>query len=383
MILNTSPDRSGPPAFADQQDAFLSLPKEMHQPSREGVPHGLCSAVSRLKAFTLVELLVVITIIGILISLLLPAVQAAREAARKLQCANNLKQLALAMHNYNTQHNTFPRNGYLNPAWAVPCAWQQFSVNVFILPFLEQQNLYNQFRWNDWGYDKGVGGPMEQRVSVFMCPSSSPPSKPGTINDWYGPGGNYGWCSGSTADTAWGSGETCFNGMFNIFKEVRISDVRDGLSNTVMASEFLTGSCDTSAATFPNDIFYPGSGVYSFANRDFPTQAEIEKIGQAALSSPQRFLSNNGTLWSWYAHGQSLFNAAAPPNFKYPSTGGDCCPGGAHDWSPGLIPPRSMHAGGVNVAMGDASVQFINESINLLTWQRLGNRRDGQPVSDY
>jgi prepilin-type processing-associated H-X9-DG protein len=333
-----------------------------------------------------VELLVVIAIIGILIALLLPAVQAAREAARRSQCSNNLKQLALAMHNYHAQHDTFPRNGYLNPAWTAPnpnLAWQQFSVNVYILPFLEQQELYNQFRWDDWGHDFDVNGPMQQRLSVFLCPSAERPVL-GSSDYWYGkPGANYGWCSGSTFDTAWGATATTANGMFNIFQEVRIADVRDGLSNTLMASEFLTGRGDTSKATFPNDIFYPGNSVYAAANYDFPTQAEIEAIGKAALTSPQGHLGSNGTLWAWYAHSQSLFNAAAPPNFKYPSTGGDCCPGGAHDWSPGLIPPRSMHPGGVNIALGDGSIRFVNETINLLTWQRLGNRRDGQPVSDF
>jgi type II secretory pathway pseudopilin PulG len=328
--------------------------------------------------------LVVITIIGILVALLLPAVQAAREAARRLQCGNNLKQLALAMHNYHAQHDTFPRNGYLNPAWGAPnpnLAWQQFSVNVYILPFLEQQNLYDQFRWNDWGHDHD-NGPMQQKLSLFLCPSS-PPAVIGSANYWYGPGSNYGWCSGSTFDTAWGATAAIANGMFNIYQEVRMSDVSDGLSNTLMASEFLTGSGGTTTATFPNDVFYAGAGVYNAANHDFPTQAELDAIGTAALNSPQGYLTNNGTLWSWYAHGQSLFNAAAPPNFRYPSSGGDCCPGGAHDWSPGLIPPRSMHAGGVNVALGDASIHFINDGIDLLTWQRLGNRHDGQPVSDF
>jgi prepilin-type processing-associated H-X9-DG protein len=114
----------------------------------------------------------------------------------------------------------------------------------------------------------------------------------------------------------------------------------------------------------------------------FPTQADLNTIG-ASCQSPTGNPSNNGTLWGWYAHGQSAFNTAAPPNWQYPSCGGNCCPGGAQDWNFGIIPPRSLHPGGVNAALGDGSVRFISSTVNLQTFQRLGARNDGNPVGDF
>ena len=97
--------------------------------------------------------------------------------------------------------------------------------------------------------------------------------------------------------------------------------------------------------------------------RDFPTAAELNAIGNAARTAPTGFKSNNGTMWGWYAAAQSTLTTAAPPNWAYPSAGGDCCPGGAHDWGYGIIPPRSLHPGGVNAVLGDASVRFISNDV--------------------
>jgi prepilin-type processing-associated H-X9-DG protein len=150
-----------------------------------------------------------------------------------------------------------------------------------------------------------------------------------------------------------------------------------------MASEILSGDGVPNQPKYPYDIFYISESSFtSIANKNFPTQAEITAIG-AAAQSPAGELSNNGTLWAWYGHSQSLLNTVVPPNWRYPTTAARCCPGGAHDWSWGAISPRSMHPGGVNAALGDGSVRFITETVNLLTFQRLGNRKDGQVVGQF
>ncbi|MHC2067813.1 DUF1559 domain-containing protein [Bremerella sp. T1] len=332
------------------------------------------------SGFTLVELLVVIAIIGVLIALLLPAVQQAREAARRGQCLNHLKQLALAMHNFHDTNNTFPKNVYGPNPGTTWDGWHLFSANYKLLPFIEQENLYNQFDL-DGTWSANRDGPMNVELAAFKCPSSPPAPTPDF--SWGGPGSNYGWCSGSSPYTAHACNRSQCNGMMTTKEETKMADVTDGLSNSVFCSEFLSGDGIADTPRYPFDILYTGSDApfNSIANKDFPTQAEIEGIGQQAESSPSGERSNNGTLWAWYSHGQSILNTSTPPNWKYASVGGNCCPGGAHDWGRGFIGARSMHPGGVNAAMGDGSVRFVAETVELLTWQRMGNARDGQPTT--
>jgi prepilin-type processing-associated H-X9-DG protein len=164
-----------------------------------------------------------------------------------------------------------------------------------------------------------------------------------------------------------------------------MSDVLDGLSNTLLASEFLGGSgTNSGTAKYPFDIFYAGDGLFSsIANRNFPTEAELTAIGTAARNlSGGGFRGNNGGNWAWYAAGHSTLTTSAPPNWQYPTAGGNCCPGGGHDWGNAIIPPRSLHPGGVNAVLGDGSVRFVNNSISLIVWQRFGARSDGQPIGN-
>jgi prepilin-type N-terminal cleavage/methylation domain-containing protein len=332
------------------------------------------------RAFTLIELLVVIAIIAILIGLLLPAVQKVREAAARSSCQNNLKQLGLAMHSYHDTNNKFPRN-YRQVGGN---AWEALSANYFILPYVEQAPLYNQGEANIGSWSWIYNNLMNTRVSTFICPSSPLAPQRGTHpNGWDGPGTNYGWSTGSSVETVWAG--TRFNGLIAYQTDRKMADATDGLSNTLLASELLSGSGMTGATgKYPYDFFYAGNGAFtSVANKDFPTAAELTNIGTIAKTSPVGVRSNNGTMWAWYAAGQSTLTTAATPNWQWPTAGGDCCPGGAHDWGYAIVPPRSMHTGGVNGLLGDGSVRFIPNAVDLLTFQRLGNARDGQPLGDF
>lgn len=347
------------------------------------------------RAFTLVELLVVIAIIGVLVALLLPAVQTAREAARRTQCTNNLKQLGLGIHNFHDASNLFPFNYQLIGT----NAWEAASAHYAILPYIEQGNVHSQFQiptsalpgmalgtaptgavGNATMWANSWNGPMNTRIKSFICPSAQ--KAPPRAVSWGGPGSNYGWCTGSRVQVVW-VGEA-FNGIIAYQNPRRMKDVTDGLSSTLLASEFLNGrGLSTGAATYPFDVFYAGDAPFNAVkNKDYATEAELTAIGTAARSmAGGGFLGNNGGNWAWYAAGHSSLTTAAPPNWQYPTAGGACCPGGSHDWTNGVIPARSLHPGGVNAVMGDGSVRFANNNVDLLTWQFTGARNDGTAVN--
>jgi prepilin-type N-terminal cleavage/methylation domain-containing protein len=359
----------------------------------------------RKRAFTLVELLVVIAIIGILVALLLPAVQAAREAARRMQCSNNLKQLGLAYHNYVDTQKKLPSqaNGaygplgtaggnaqntpYTSPQDAINKQnWNGWSAHTMVLPFIEQQSTFNQINFTHGYYASTTTGvpvaPVvvaQRRIVGFMCPSDQPYPDP----NWQG-SCNYGTClgacmgySGSAPAGQNGQGANS-NGMFRRMLATTFAECTDGLSNTFMLGEFMVGDNDGSKYRHGRDflpgIAYPGSMTF-----EYPTRAAVDAYGascQAAITGTSRVVA--GQSWAAPSMHDSCFNAIVPPNWKFP----DCmpCAGCGKGDSGGVFGARSLHPGGAMHVMGDGAVTFISETIDFNTYQGLGSRNGKESV---
>jgi prepilin-type N-terminal cleavage/methylation domain-containing protein/prepilin-type processing-associated H-X9-DG protein len=328
------------------------------------------------SAFTLIELLVVIAIIAILIGLLLPAVQKIREAAARVKCQNNLKQLGLAMHGYHDTYGAFAKANAGGPYGPNPgsdwASWLFLSASYSVLPYVEQGNLYNLFeaRKNQTSaatWDN-ADAPAHQRLQVFICPSSP------LLSNGY-PGTNYLWSTGSSIYTGGCASGTQANGVIDRDVGRHITEITDGTSNTILASEYIPGVDAANA--------FKVVSAMNVANRTFATQAELDVI---AAAPAVRTVSNNGRWWAWVSHSMSLFNTAAPPNWKCQNGAGGAGVGGAGlawDSCLGIVPARSQHSGGVNVCLADGSVRFVSDNINVLTWQLLGNAKDGQVLPNY
>ncbi|MES2793831.1 MAG: DUF1559 domain-containing protein [Planctomycetota bacterium] len=313
----------------------------------------------RRRGFTLIELLVVIAIIAVLISLLLPAVQQAREAARRSQCKNNLKQIGLALHNYNDPHGVMPPGSIvLINAAGTGAGGHGWTWHASILPFIDQGNLYNAIGGapDGMGYEQGDQNSPKQLkirdtiISVFWCPSQ-PDVRTGSQKNLYQPSnynGNMGTrigdgsddcLSGSVATIAemstkpWG----CMNGngIFFVSSGVRYRDVTDGLSNTIFVSEVP----DTGGNAM--DKFDAGCDRRAV----FATGAE----------------SNPPTEMSEYL---------------IAAEGNDPINGGAEEAA------GSWHVGGAHFVFGDGSVRFLSENMNMPTYQAISTRSGGEVVGE-
>ena len=367
---------------------------------------------SRLRGFTLVELLVVIAIIGILIALLLPAVQAAREAARRSQCTNNLKQLGLAVHNYTDVHKVFPPKKAGTSTTGTTCAFANAGYGsgwMRLLPFYEQQALYNAWSsaqtyngtsftpygpcpWDVWDDNYF---PYQQQVATLMCPSD-----PTIANKASNASGrtNYMFCvgdsvyyvnsSGPPAVTIGHNESTNTRGIFaNHAAKVTFASITDGTSNTAMLSERL----------YAGDSRRVGQGnVYNLSGLASNPSLCLSTLDPA---DPKRFASTYSvTNWSGrWEHGSAShigFTTILPPNSP------SCADLGNDNSTNGVWSPTSNHPGGVNMAMGDASVRFISETINAGdptqppptslssqspygVWGALGTKDGGEPVKDF
>jgi prepilin-type N-terminal cleavage/methylation domain-containing protein len=339
--------------------------------------------------FTLVELLVVIAIISILMALLLPAVQAAREAARRSQCTNNMKQVALAFHNYHAVYQCFPRQSYGVCSAGTPfcdgcscCAsgcpgsnwggWVGNSCFTMLLPRIEQTALFAQYDFRS-PYFFGTNGSNQiylTKINCFRCPSDRFERGWGQINYGISIGPNLGW----TDDI------NIMNGFFCLSRETRSSDIIDGASNTVMLAEMRIGDANDSHYEITDQA---EGGIPGAMNNPFPTQDQVDAYGRWCLTrarqrTSQTQGSNNG--WSWASTTNTIaVNEVAPPNYRYPAGKGCTWDCGEAD-SQGNYPARSQHPNGVNVAMGDASIHFISQTIDFNLWQALGSRNGRETV---
>ena len=317
------------------------------------------------SAFTLVELLVVIAIIGILIALLLPAVQQAREAARRMQCTNNLKQLGLATHNYESTYKQFPQ-----PA---DDSLYGYSAQAKLLPFIEQGNLedlidYSEPLLHGVAYaptlNANLQGVVRQPLAILQCPSDA--GNPMLVdNDETWAGTNYMGNAGPGAGNTYCSRSDTY-GIFWRGSNTRFRDVTDGTSNTVLFAETLFGlRGDDSTDLIDSDRQIKrvsGGGPCSVAAEDLVAR------------SATRYEGRRAGQWIRNITYQTLINSFYPPNAKQPDVS-------HHGES--ISGARSDHPGGANVGLCDGSVRFVTETIDLTTWRNLHDRRDGQVLAEF
>ncbi|WP_417386372.1 DUF1559 domain-containing protein [Gimesia sp.] len=355
------------------------------------------SRMSR-PGFTLIELLVVIAIIATLIALLLPAVQQAREAARRSQCKNNLKQLGIGLHNYHDTHSCFPAGYYSygtsngsGPAWAAidPTTWDAapgWTWGTMILPFMDQAVLYNAMDLNRPSWDLANASAAQTKLSVFLCPTASGGDEPFLVQDASGSpllkGGEqlrfgrshyvashgqescWGECGSSTTGVVFtniytkttktvtinGDASKVADGPFFRNSRTRFSDVTDGTSNTIFLGEHSSKLSDkTWVGVVPGAFTHP-----RFTSpENSPDAAATLALIHAGPSGGELDITG--------------FPIIHPVNFPTYHVG----------------QMYSEHTGGGHICMGDGSVRFVSENIDLLLWAALSSINEGEVTGEF
>ena len=375
------------------------------------------------RGFTLVELLVVIAIIAILVSLLLPAVNAAREAARRTQCINNLRQMGLASINYESANKRFPP-GRLFPDWSIngrqlasytnyqsvaqnnPNQKTGFrSVHIWILPFMENQAIYDLINFDlPSGKRMTIGdtpfninyAAYAKAESLFLCPSDTNTGRVISENNYrYNFGGSTpfgGSRKSSTQDdnNAIVNGLHCGgNGAFSMGPGLSTRKHKDGLSKTAFFSERIKGSglqLDQVKPTLADIVTMPGrtddmiapdvmlQRCQQYANNPAPDQFHFNAAGRWLVGSDW----SNG--WPFAGYDATMYNHVAPPNWS----AFDCGNYSAIPDTPGehaIIAARSFHPGSVNVVFGDGHTAVVPDGVDLIVWRAIGSRAGSESIS--
>ncbi len=363
------------------------------------------------QAFTLVELLVVIAIIGILVGLLLPAVQAAREAARRMQCSNNLKQLGLAVHNYESAHRAFPLTT-TGPSRQTPHLGNGFySWMAMILPQIEQGPLYNSIRFEESMVDaKGFSRASDYRlltisdthpnamaaatrINSFLCPSDSADMTSTLGTGQPAPGsyaGNVGWVrratgpNGTLTPLAKSNGAMPFVNPVNPdpwqVPKIKFGSFSDGTSNTALISERLINNgeavrgafgIEIQGATNPATLSYcASSGSSRSLTRWIPYCSGVS-VPDATYTLP------HGRSWiSGWTLAANLYMHVMPINSR------NCHLYGGEDDGANIVTASSNHTGGAQVVYADGHVSFVSDNIDHNVWWAIGTRNGGETATE-
>ncbi|HBJ39160.1 MAG TPA: prepilin-type cleavage/methylation domain-containing protein [Planctomycetaceae bacterium] len=350
--------------------------------------------------FTLVELLVVIAIIGVMVGLLLPAVQAAREAARRMQCSNNLKQFGLAAHNFESAFKYFPpvqhTKVFTETSGARVTRTSEAPVQVFLLPYFEQASKYELFNLD---YNVNSDAPIHPSVParaganraarLFDVPTFLCPSDPSEV--FYVDGGNAGRQSyhASTGASRLRGG-TAFDGIFSgpypsageTMRGPSMGQITDGTSNTVMFAEVMRGT-----------LAWNATNQWNHTTAFFtPTAYTDPNLYIDGRTIPQCLPGGNTTTSTWIRYTGHQYYRALTPNFTYSHTlpinwnrrrqniaqQQYNCGVSFNDLH---MAASSYHSGGANVCRADGSVSFVSDSVDFIMWRGLGSRAGGEVVS--
>lgn len=336
--------------------------------------------LSRRAGYTLIEMIVSVSIVSIVIGIALPAVQRAREASRKVRCTDNLKQIGLALANYSSTYNSFPLilDGlYTSTTSSQWTGYGCSSVFVGLLPYLDASTVYDSINHNlPSAHDVIAGYPYQSlphpsnetaartTIATYLCPSD--PQAP--VITWAGC--NYRTNMGTIEEGL--PPIESKNGAFVPRQAVRPAEFRDGLSFTAVLSEKPRGR--------PTQTFSPFVG-YWINGGFYTTASELVRLCASSPGSSSAFQNDVGNLWIRPYYRFTYYNHIAPPNSGVP----DC----VGNWdtpdpvlSRGLFSARSYHPGGVNTLFGDGHSSFAKSSIAISTWQAMGTRNSADVIAE-